>query len=394
MRVLHVIPSVAPRYGGPSRAIFEMCRALQEKGVDQMVATTDADGGGRLPVDLAKTLDYDGVPTIFFSRQWSEAFKYSRPLARWLESEVSEFDVVHVHAVFSHSSLAASRACRRHGVPYVVRPLGSLDPWSLSQKRLRKRLLWHLGVKQMLQGCSAIHYTTAAERCLTERALSLTNGTVVPLGVDAELLNEPKTSEIFRARHPTIGQSPYVLVLCRLHPKKRLELFLDVFLEVTRKSEFEHWRLVVAGVGLTGYVARLQRLLRERDDDGRVLMTGWLEGVERTAALREAALLALPSRQENFGLSVAEAMACGVPVLISPHVNLAEEIDAAGAGWVVASERGPLLRVLEEVLRNEGERVSRGRSGRALVQSRFTWTAVAEELAKLYHSVTGMNGRE
>src|SRR5438045_9411043 len=117
MRVLHVIPGVAARYGGPSQAVFEMCWALGEQGVDALVVTTDADGPGRLKVERARPITHRGVPTIFFSRQLSEAFKYSHPLAVWLTRKVGRFDVVHIHAIFSHSSLAAARACRRHGIP-------------------------------------------------------------------------------------------------------------------------------------------------------------------------------------------------------------------------------------------------------------------------------------
>src|SRR5207248_476169 len=101
----------------------EMCRALQERGIEPLIATTDADGAGRLPVELGHPLVYKGVLAVFFSRQWSEAFKYSHSLARWVGENVRGFDVVHIHAVFSHACLAAAKACCRHNVPYVVRPL-------------------------------------------------------------------------------------------------------------------------------------------------------------------------------------------------------------------------------------------------------------------------------
>lgn len=386
MKILHVIPAVAPRYGGPSRAIFEMCRALQEQGVDLLIATTDADGRGHLTVERGRSLAYEGLPTIFFSRQWSEAFKYSNPLARWLDANVKTFDLVHIHAVFSHSSIAAARACRRYGVPYVVRPLGSLDPWSLNQNRLRKRLLWHLGVKQMLRGAAAVHYTTAEERRLAEGSLGLRRGAVVPLAVDEELFKAPAAPLRFRQRFPTLGTDPYVLVLCRLHPKKGLELLLEAFLALIEQQEFQHWRLVVAGQGEAGYVTSLQRLAQEGGGNGRVLFPGWLEGAEKIPALQEAALLALPSSQENFGLSVVEALACGVPVLVSTHVNLAEEIQAAGAGWVVSLEREALLRALAEALREEGERARRGAAGRGFAR-RFAWPEIAVDLVRLYRSV-------
>ncbi len=387
MKTLHVIPAVAPRYGGPSRAIFEMCRALQAQGVEPLIAATDADGEGRLPVELGRPLTWQGAPTIFFPRQWSEAFKYSRPLARWMDRRVRSFDVVHIHAVFSHACLAAARACLRHEVPYVVRPLGTLDPWSLGQKRLAKRLLWHAGAGRMLREAAAIHYTTAQERHLAEGSLGLGRGVVVPLGVDGELLEEPGAPGSFRRRHPSLEKDPYILVLCRLHPKKGLELFLEVFLDLTGEEEFRRWRLVVAGAGEAGYVSGLKRLAAGRGGGGRVLFTGWLDGVEKTDALREAALLALPSRQENFGLSVVEALACGVPALVSRHVNLAEEIRAAGAGWVIPLERAALRETLREALREDHERSRRGKAGRDLVRRRFLWSTVAAELAVLYRSV-------
>jgi len=388
MKALHVIPSVAPRYGGPSRAIFEMCHALEERGVGPLIATTDADGASRLPVELGSRLRYEGVPTIFFPRQWSEAFKYSGPLARWLRANVERFDVVHIHAVFSHACLAAARASRWRNVPYVVRPLGTLDPWALRQKRLRKRLLWHVWARRMLRGATAIHYTTTEERRLAEEGLGLDHGVVIPLGVREELLTPQADRMCFRKRFPSLGKDPYILMLSRLHPKKGLELLLEAFLALVNQQEFQHWRLVVAGEGAAGYVTSLQRLVQEKDGAAHVLFAGWLDGAENISALQDAALLALPSHQENFGLSVVEAMACGVPVLVSPHVNLAEEIRAAGAGWVVPLDAAALLQALMDALRGEAERSTRGSAGRDLVRSRFTWPRVSAELAQLYRSVT------
>src|SRR6267142_2254932 len=112
MKVLHVIPSVSERSGGPGHAITPMCRSLQQLGTEVMIATTDA--GICQPIPLRATADYKGIPTIFFPRQWGESFKYSRPFASWLDENVRTFDLVHIHAVFNHASLAAARACLRH----------------------------------------------------------------------------------------------------------------------------------------------------------------------------------------------------------------------------------------------------------------------------------------
>ncbi len=387
-KVLHVIPSVAPRYGGPSQAIMEMCRALLACDVEPLVATTDADGRGRLPVEHGKVVEYQGVPTLFFPRQWSEALKFSLPLARWLGANVAEFDVVHIHAVFSHACLAAANASRRKGVPYVVRPLGTLDPWSVHQKRWRKQLFWHLGVKHMLAGAAAIHYTTADEQRLAESSLGLGRGVVIPLGISPDIFTHPVPPERFRQQHAELGREPYVLILCRLHPKKGIELALDAFLAATAQPELRAWRLVVAGAGDPTYVGGLRRLVAKRGGDERVLFTGWLAGDDKLAALRGAALMALPSRQENFGISVVEALASGVPALVSPHVNLAPEISAAGAGWVVRLEVDALEAAFARIMRDRDERARRGAAGRALALERFTWPAVAAQLAQLYATIT------
>lgn len=387
MRVLHVVPSLAARYGGPSRAVVEMCRALRGRGLDTLIATTDADGSEHLRVDLGSPTFYGGVPAIFFPRQWGEAYKYSRPLAHWLDEHVREFDVVHIHAVFSHACLAAARACRKRGVPYMVRPLGTLDPWSLKRKSWRKKLFWHFGVKQMLEAAAAIHYTATPERELAEQSLGLARGVVVPLGVEPALTNETVEMEVPQAPDGPGGEHPYVLVLSRLHPKKGLELLLPAFLSLAKLQEFAEWRLILAGDGDAEYVRSLRELPKREGMGGRVVFAGWLEGAQRQAALKRASLLALTSYQENFGLCVVEALANGVPVLISPHVNLAPEIEAAGAGWIAPLEPGALERTLTDTLRDAGERMRRGAAGRELVRRRFTWDGVADQLAGLYKAI-------
>jgi glycosyltransferase involved in cell wall biosynthesis len=378
MKVLHVIPAVAPRYGGPSQAVVGTTRALADQGVEVLIATTDADGDGRLPVPRGVPLEYQGVPAIFFRRQFSEAFKYSRPLARWLDTHVTEYAAVHIHAVFSHACLAAASACQRHKVPYIVRPLGSLDPWSLRQKSFKKQAMWRLGGQKMLRQAAAIHYTTRAEQRLAEEPLGLTRGVVIPLGVNQEAYAGGANVAAFRAHHPGLEEHPYVLVLGRLHPKKGVELLIDAFATAAPAE----WRLLVAGDGDPSYVASVKRLAEQRAP-GRVVFSGWVEGQEKVAALQGAALLALPSHSENFGLVVVEALACGVPVLVSPYVNLADDVQAVGAGWVVPLEPAALAHGLAEALGRPDQRARRGALGRELA-AQFTWPSVATQLTQLY----------
>src|SRR5262245_36938499 len=190
MRVLHVIPAVAQRYGGPSMAVVPMCDALLKSGVETLIVTTNADGELRLNVAVGESTAWQGVPALFFNRDFSESFKFSARLAGWLRHHVAEFDVVHIHAVLSHSCLAAASACRAKRVPYVLRPLGTLAPWSLEQKAFRKRLLLKLSAAGLLRDAAAIHCTSEQELADLAGRFPATRGVVIPLGIDPTFLED------------------------------------------------------------------------------------------------------------------------------------------------------------------------------------------------------------
>lgn len=369
MKVLHVIPSVSERSGGPATAIVPMCRALQAEGVDVQLLST-SHGLTQIPTDRSL---YKGVPARFFPVQVGVSFKYSRPLASWLKANVREFDLVHIHAVFNHASIAAAKACRKSGVPYIVRPLGTLDPWSMKQKPARKKIFWSLAGKRMLQGSAAVHYTADGEKTATEESLGINHGRVIALGVEINGSSTKNAAESF----PALAGRKYVLLLSRLDPKKGAELLIDAFKSVKDDA----WRLVIAGDGPREYVSALkQRAVRSE----RIIFTGWVEGEQKEALLHDASLFALPSRQENFGLSVMEAMARGVPVLVSPHVNLAGEIEAADGGWIVELDR--LGAGLAAVLEDQNECARRGKAAQEFSRA-YSWQRTARELAGLYRQI-------
>src|SRR6185369_1827906 len=368
MRILHVIPSVSERSGGPATAIVPMCRALMRQGTEvQLVSTTDG-----LP-ETANANEYKGVPAMFFPPQPGASFKYSRPLATWLSSNIKNFDLAHIHAVFNHSSISASQACRRAGVPYIIRPLGTLDPWSMTQKSLRKRLFWQVSGKAMLRHAAAVHYTSAVEKLSTERHLGLNHGKVIALGIDAN--NSNSNGRMF--------SEPYVLVLSRLHPKKALDVLIEAFQSLIQAEKFARWRLVIAGDGPPDYVAKLKAQVAATDQ---IVFTGWLDDEKKHAVLGGASLLALPSHQENFGLCVMAALSHSVPVLVSPNVNLATEIVSANAGWISAIDKDALAKRLAEALNDENELTKRGRAGKQLSQ-RYSWEKTAMELMELYRNI-------
>jgi glycosyltransferase involved in cell wall biosynthesis len=381
VKILHVIPALAPRYGGPSAAAIGMCRALGEAGVGTLMATTDADGSHRLPVPLGEPTTFEGVDVVFFRRRLGEAFKWAVGMRAWLDAHVREFDLVHVHAVFSHTSIAAGGACRKAGVPYMVRPLGTLDPWSLARKPKRKAWLLRMGGRDLLTGAAAMHYTTNEEGRLAESAVPrLPAGVVVPIGIDDGLFAPLSLS-------PRQESHPYVLFLGRLDEKKCTDVLLRAFHDVAADARLDGWRLVVAGDGTPAYVAGLKALGAHGASADRIVFRGWVNGPEKVALLAGAGLFALPSHQENFGISVVEAMAAGVPVVVSPGVNLAPDIASANAGWVADRDPAVLANALRAAMEDDTERRRRGAAAREFAE-RFRWPLVAGQLKSMYESLS------
>jgi len=358
-----------------------MCRALKQEGVEVLLVSTDAG------MDHDESFsEYKGVPAKFFPTQIGDSFKYSRPLSSWLSSNIQQFDVAHIHAVFNHSSIAAAHVCRRARVPYVVRPLGTLEPWSMTQKSIRKRVFWQVSGKGMLRRAAAVHYTTEAEKLSTERLLGLNHGKVIALGIEANSATS-STDARLEQHFPELASEPYALVLSRLHPKKGLDVLIGAFLSLVQVQKFAHWRLVIAGDGPEDYVLKLKAMAGA---SSQIMFTGWLDREKKDAVLSGASLLVLPSHQENFGLCVMEALSHSVPALVSPHVNLAEEIVLANAGWIATVDKDALLARLAEALCDEEERARRGQAGKQLSQ-KYSWTTTAKNLVDLYNQVVTLH---
>ena len=305
-------------------------------------------------------------------------------LKRWLEGNVRAFDLVHIHTVFSHSTYAAARACWPQGVPYIVRPLGTLEPWSMSQKKGRKLVAWHMFFHPVLARAAAVHYTTEQEREWTECALGLRRGLVVANGVPECLVQTVR---------PPTEKTHTMLALSRIHPKKGLDLLLQAFVRLKAAGQLDGWQLVIAGDGERRYVERLRGLVRGTVAEPFVHWSGWLDGDSKYSAMRDASLFVLSSHQENFGIGVLEAMACGTPVLVSRPVGLAAQIEKTAAGWVVELRADALQDTLRVATADAKELARRGAAARALVREKFTWPRIAAEWASRYETILNQCAR-
>ena len=364
-----------------------LARSLSRIGVDVDVATTDDDGPGRLDVPLGRPIA-DGDATYRYFRRQTGFYTVSWPLTRWLSAHVREYDVVHIHALFSYAALPASVCARRNGVPYVVRPLGTLNRFGMERRRpLLKRLSYRLIERRVLAGAARVHYTSEAER--REAALVGAPGraAVIPHGIELDRFRARASSGWIRRRAPHLGGRTTILFLSRIDPKKGLDLLLPAFAKV--RAARSNVALVIAGDGSPAFVGRL------RDESARlriadaVYWAGLLDDDEKLAALADADLFVLPSYSENFGLAVVEAMASWLPVVVSDQVGIHHEVVEGNAGLVTPCEVPALAAALTTLVADPALRQRLGQGGGRLAEGRFSAEAMAAAVLALYREILG-----
>src|SRR5256714_10346103 len=386
LRVLHVIPSVSPTQGGPSFALPLFTSAIAQQGATVTVATTDDDRpGSRLDVPLNEFVPGKGGATYIYFRKNAEFYKISRALGRWLRRHAGEYDVVHIHALFSFASFAAARAAQRAGIPYIVRPLGVLDQWGLqNRRRFVKR--WSLRIIELpiWRGAAAIHYTAEAERTEAAAAhpdIASLRSHIIPIPVEPARVTVE--TEI-RKRFPNTAGRRVILFLSRLHKKKGLELLLSAFQQV--HSEFPDTLLVIAGNGDAGYIESLRQKAAALGCDRDVFWAGFLAGADKYALLAGATMFVLPSFSENFGMAAAEALAAGTPSILSDKVAIAREAGDENAAIVVPCDARAIAAAARRLLNDDELRAQLRERARIWIAERFSSETIGRELCALYAS--------
>jgi glycosyltransferase involved in cell wall biosynthesis len=361
VRLLHVVPTYLPatRYGGPIFAVHGLCRALARRGHEVHVFTTNVDGPGTSDVPLDCPVEMDGVRVHYFASQFRRLY-YSSTMRNALRTFVPLCGAVHVHSVFLWPTSAAARIAARAGVPYVVSPRGMLVEELIRRKSRIAKSLWLRAVeRETLRDAALIHFTS-------QRELDDARALWLPLPAQAVV---PNGIELPPPNHAPHGSE--LLFLGRLNWKKGLDRLIEAM------KLLPEARLAIAGNDEESYTATLPRAANVR-------FIGAVSGAEKDALLRNAAALVLPSISENFGNVVLEAMAVQTPVVVTPEVGLAKDVDAAGAGVVTPNDPPLLADALRALLADQARRAEMGRRGRALVEARFTWDRVAAEMEEHY----------
>ena len=384
MRIVHVTPYFAPAYvyGGPPRTVLGLARALLRAGADVHVVTTSANGVGDLPDEVTQSGHFEDVPVTYLRRSFPVRDFRSAALPGVLDAVALGCDVVHVHGCWNFFGWDAARWCRRVGIPYVVSPRGMLYPWSFQQgRRVRKWMSYHAFERPTLKRARFIHATSEQEAAEVS-ALGLGNQiVVVPNGLD-DLDHAPcARSDAFRARFGAQPDDFLTLFLGRVHPKKGLDTLIAAFrqtIDAPRRGV-----LLVAGAGDAEYLNRLQAEARDLIDAGRLVFAGHLTGDDRRLALASADAFALTSHSENFGLAVAEAMAAGLPVVVSRDCPW-PEIERWRAGRWVENTPAAVSEALRMLMADRFAARAMGENGRREVRVRLKWPHLAAEMLSAY----------
>ncbi|MBV8905933.1 MAG: glycosyltransferase [Acidobacteriia bacterium] len=380
MKVLHVIPSVAPWRGGPPAAMRAIACGLAAKGVETHVATTNDNRPALFDVPLGQPVWDGGVVYHYFPRQ-TEFYISSIPLSTWLWRSARNYDVIHTHLVFSYCPNAAACIAYRRRVPYIVRPAGVLNRWGFENRRpLVKRLSFAAIEKRLLSRAAAVQYTTEQEREEAARLGFAHQPVVIPNPVKLAEPGSVARGE-FRAEYPALAHRPIILFLSRIDQKKGVDLLLPAFRDVLR--EHPSAALVIAGEGEAEFVDPLGRLASELGIADSVFWPGFLSGSKKAAAFADADLFVLPSYSENFGVALVEAMGFGVPVVLTDQVGIHREVSGERAGVVTPAASQPLAAAMGLLLRDGGLRTEMGANALRLA-GRYSVQAVADQLINMY----------
>jgi glycosyltransferase involved in cell wall biosynthesis len=344
MKLLHIIGSVNPEKGGPIEGVIKSAEVWTRLGHQREIVSLDRPSDPWVATCPVHTfaLGSPGTEDSLWRKliPWLR-YGYSPRLVPWLRQHAHEYDAVIVNGLWNYSALGALRGLRGSGVPYFVFTHGMLDPWfkkTYPIKNLMKQVFWWFSEGPLLRGARAVLFTTE-EECLTARAAfrpyRLTER-VVGYGT-ADAPGERATQvENFLQAFPQLRGRRFLLFLSRIHQKKGCDLLISAF--VHHAAQHPDLDLVMAGPDQVGWRAALEKLAQREGIAHRIIWPGMLSGDLKWGAFHAAEAFVLPSHQENFGIVVAEAMACGKPVLISDKVNIWREILAAGAGLVAPDD--------------------------------------------------------
>lgn len=385
MKILQVIPSVAPSYGGPShliRVFFKLLNEVPSCSTDIVATSNDDEEISDLPCSQEKAMALSKSLLYLFDKQRSgSSWCYSKTLREWLTLNIAQYDVVHIHGLFTYPGLIASRLCRKHAIPYCVSPMGMLDPWPFRHKYLKKRLFYEFFEKQTLKNAAVIHATALPEKNSVIGFLPSATVDIVPLSVELPSI---------RAIAPSGNQAIELLFMSRLDEKKGLPVLFQAV--ALLESSGVSVRLKVAGSGEAQYTSFLRQKVKEHGIENQVEFLGFTEGEQKAQNFANSHIFVLPSYHENFGIVVAEALSYGLPVITTDRVALSFDIVEHNAGSrIPVDDPQSLASAIKQLsIRSAWDVCSV--NARELSESHYSHSSLLSGLMSMYqHAHSGLN---
>ncbi|MBK8742087.1 MAG: glycosyltransferase [Betaproteobacteria bacterium] len=362
MRVIHIIPSISEEASGPSYSVTRLCASLAAAGADVRLAVLES---ARMSVQPGFVKS--------FSLGWGpRRLGVSPKMRRWLEHEAASgrTDIIHNHGLWMMPNVYSGRVRRSGNCRLVVSPRGTLSRWAFARNRFQKEIFWRLLQRPAVAGATCFHATAESEVEDIRRLGFKQPVCILPNGIDLPPL----------AKRSDRGQRR-LLFLGRIHPVKGVDILLRAWKAVEHR--FPEWDLHVAGPDNRGYLPEMQSLATQLRLE-RIVFRGPLYGDEKWRAYQEASLFVLPTHSENFGITVAEALAAGTPAIVThgaPWAGLVQH----GAGWWIEIGVDPLVECFEHALSTSSQQLTEmGRVGYDWMKRDFSWEHIGTKLLATY----------
>jgi glycosyltransferase involved in cell wall biosynthesis len=314
-------------------------------------------------------------------------YGYSPKFIPWLKSNAREYDAAVVRGLWQYSGFGVWRAMRKSKTPYFVYPHGMLDPWFKKKyplKHLKKWFYWPWGEYRVLRDAKAVLFTCEQERILARRSFWMyrCNEKIVNYGTAEPKGDVSSQRDAFLREYPGLENKRMILFVGRIHPKKGCDLLIDALLKAAGKDKSLH--LVIAGPDQVGWQGALEERAEKAGMKNRITWTGMLSGELKWGAFYSADVFILPSHQENFGISAIEALACGLPALVTNKVNIWREIESDSAGFAAEDNLEGTIELIERWLSLSDEEKNKMRKkAKKSFYKRFEIHKAAESLVSV-----------
>ena len=389
MRVLHIVRDLDAASGGPSQSVPSLHIALMKSGVSSRVVYEDF--GQPVAELVSQAIDSNRrgsrepsfVPLQRRSRFWNPG-----DLEAALEAGFGQvrWDLIHLHGLWTGLGHSGVSHARKQNIPYIISPRGMLSPWCLAQKRWKKRLGYLAYQKKDLELASLIH-TTAAHETEHVRQQKLKNPiTCLPNGFFMSELQPEANDQSAAVQRPRKKQITFI---SRIHPVKGLPLLVEAWAE----ANLSGWKCVIAGPDSNGHLSTITRLAESRGVADTIEFLPEVKGEQKASLLRDSSAVVLPSQSENFGMIVVEALAAGTPVITTRGTPW-QDLESFNCGWWINRDVPSLVHAIANVGSLQAHCLNyMGQRGIKLVQDKYSWQGIAEQMRSAYQWILGNGER-